>query len=137
MKAGGNKGVEGNEGVIGVGADMSRSSIRGKDKLTFICWNVGGWSNLRCEADYKSRVISGEDCRQKVADFYQPDLIIVTESWLKEDEVAVLKGYRWWGRNRRNVDKRAIRGSGGVGIFIKEELLKFLDVVILDDTVGN
>ena len=27
--------VEGNEGVIGVGADMSRSSIRGKDKLNF------------------------------------------------------------------------------------------------------
>ena len=68
------------------------------------------------EADYKSRVILGEDCRQKVADFYQPDLIIVTESWLKEDEVAVLKGHRWWGRNRRKVDKRVIRGSGGVGL---------------------
>ena len=51
--------------------------------------------------------------------------------------MAVLKGYRWWGRNRRNVDKRAIRGSGGVGIFIKDELLKFLDVVILDDTVED
>ena len=85
----------------GVGVDKGRNSIRGKDKLNFICWNVGGWSNLRCEADYKSRVISEEDCRQKVADFYQPDVMIVTESWLKEDEVAVLKGYRWWGRNRK------------------------------------
>ena len=69
--------VEGNEEVIGVGADMSRSSIKGKISLILFVGMLGGWSNLRCEADFKSRVISGEDCRQKVADFYQPDLIII------------------------------------------------------------
>ena len=51
---------------------------------------------------------SEEDCRQKVADFYQLDVMIVAESWLKEEEVAVLKGYRWWGRNRKYVNERAV-----------------------------
>ena len=64
--------------------------------------------------------------------------MIVTESWLKEDVVAVLKDYKWWGRQLiEHVNKRAVRGSGSVGIFVKEELLKFLDVVILDDTVED
>ena len=35
-------------------------------------------------------------------------------------------------RNRRLLHKRAVRGSGGVGILIKEELLKRCNLEILD-----
>ena len=46
--------------------------------------------------------------------------MIVTESWLKEDVVAVLKDYKWWGRQLiEHVNKRAVRGSGGLVYLLK------------------
>ena len=142
MNEGGNKGesmrAEGIERVISR-PGKGRIGIwdENKCKLQIVCWNVCGWSNCRNREDYSSRGVVGDDCRYKVAEYYQADIIIITESWLKGKDVAELTGYVWWGRNRASVDHRAMRGSGGVGIFIKEELVDLLEIGVLDDSMED
>ena len=59
-------------------------------------------------------------------------MIAVVETWLKGEEIIDAEGFKWVGRNRRLLHKRAVRGSSGVGILIKEELLKRCNLEILD-----
>jgi len=49
----------------------------------------------------------------------------------------VSEGYQWYGRNRRCVSRKAVRGSGGVGFLIKETCLRQYDLEILDDEVED
>ena len=44
-----------------------------------------------------------------------------------------MHGYTWFGNNRKNLSKRASRGSGGVGMLIKNSVLKELDVAVLEN----
>ena len=44
------------------------------------------------------------------------------ETFLTENKVIDVEGYVWFGHNRRDIDKNATRGSGGVGILIKNEI---------------
>ena len=50
------------------------------------------------------------DMRAEVLDFYRPDVMALVETWLKEDEVIDVKGYLWFGRNRRSLHRKAVRG---------------------------
>ena len=50
------------------------------------------------------------------------------------DETIDISNYVWYGHNRSNISRRAIRGSGGVGILIHKCLLSQLSVQVLDDT---
>ena len=45
-----------------------------------------------------------------------------------------IDGYVWFGNNRTDIDFRAVRGSGGVGILIKEELLELFNIEAVDAT---
>ena len=46
----------------------------------------------------------------------------LTETWLRGIETAGFDGYRWFGHNRASVSKNAARGSGGVGVLVKESM---------------
>ena len=46
-----------------------------------------------------------------------------TETWLKDGHVAALDGYSWFGHNRQALSRKAVRGSGGVGVFVRNVLL--------------
>ena len=35
-----------------------------------------------------------------------------------------MEGYKWFGNNRKHLHRKAVRGSGGVGVLIREEVLK-------------
>ena len=41
------------------------------------------------------------------------------------------------GRNRKGPDRRAVRGSGGVGLLIREEILVGYTIKILDSDVED
>ena len=41
------------------------------------------------------------------------------ETWLREDEEVEFEGFRWFGQNRSQLNKKVVRGSGGVGILVK------------------
>ena len=50
------------------------------------------------------------------------DIIALCETFLTEDNIIDIGNYSWFGNNRLNIDKRATRGSGGVGILVKNEI---------------
>ena len=70
--------------------------------------------------------------RPKVSEFYNPDVVAVVEAWLKGEDEVVMEGYRWIGHSRRRLHKNAVRGSGGVEVLVKEDLLKHCTVQVLD-----
>ena len=89
-------------------------------------WNVRGW-NINTHTDnYNIRSL----CVQEL----NLDIIGIAETHLTNNNVLELDGYKWFGNNRKNIHVRAKTGSGGVGFFIKAELLNYFDVSVLDDT---
>lgn len=42
-----------------------------------------------------------------------------------------MEGYSWYGNNRKSISKRAIRGSGGVGVLIKHSVLEHYNVAAI------
>ena len=70
-------------------------------------------------------------------DFYRPDVMALVETWLKGEEEIVVDGYRWFGRNRRSLHRKALRGSGGVGLLVREEVLERCIVEVLDTDVED
>ena len=92
------------------------------------CWNVGGWALKDSDnKHFRERTMIYSDC----------DIFCVVETFLKNNETIVIPGYTYYSHNRTNIHKKAKRGSGGVGIFIRNELLKLFSVSILDDTVED
>lgn len=55
------------------------------------------------------------------------------ETFLIGEQEIELTGYRWFGNNRKQISKRACRGSGGVGILISLNLLKHFNIAVISD----
>ena len=62
------------------------------------------------------------------------DIVCINESHLTNGQVIELDGYVWFGNNRTLIDTNAVRGSGGVGILVKQTLLQHFNVSVLDCT---
>ena len=60
------------------------------------------------------------------------DIFCVTETHLTGKEVVSVDSYKWYGHNRVGLHRRAVKGSGGVGIFVKECLLDKFKVTVID-----
>ena len=76
------------------------------------------------------------DTRAEVLDsVYRLDVIALVETWLKGDEVIGVECYVWFGRNRRSLHRKAVRGSGGVGLLIHTEELEGWEIEVLDTDV--
>ena len=87
------------------------------NSVSMMCWNVGGWSNGEVFNSVKS--VDRNDFRGKVINYYNPDIACLVEAWLKEDEEVEFDGFRWFGWNRSQLNRKAVRGSGGVGMLVK------------------
>ena len=48
---------------------------------------------------------------------------LMRKEGLKGDEEVVVERYKWSGNNRKHLYRKAVRGSGGVGVLIREEVL--------------
>lgn len=92
------------------------------------CLNVGGWSLKDSENKlFREQVVISSNC----------DIFCVVETFLKNTETLRIDGYTFYGHNRGDLHKRAKRGSGGVGIFVRNQLLNMFTVSILDDAVED
>ena len=100
-----------------------------------MCWNVGGWSKK--DGGGWDKMKEALDMRARVVDFYRPDIMAVVETWLRGEEVIEVDGYRWFGRNRKGLHWKAVRGSGGVGLLIREEVLEGYAVEILESDIED
>lgn len=66
-----------------------------------------------------------------VLNHFRPDVIGVVETWLHGDEVISVPGYTWLGNNRSKLNKKAVRGLGGVGVLISMKTLEDWVVQVL------
>ena len=90
--------------------------------------NLGGWSLKDSENKlFREQVLISSDS----------DIFCVVETFLKNKETLNVSGYTFYGHNRVNLHRRAKRGSGGVGIFVRNQLLNTFTVSVLDDTVED
>ena len=48
-----------------------------------------------------------------------------------------MEGYKWFGNDGKHLHKNAVRGPGGVGILVEDEVLKHCSVGILDTSVED
>ena len=99
-----------------------------------MCWNVRGWCKDGSGMEQMREV---HDMRAEVLDFYKPDVVALVETWLKGEEEIGVKGYRWFGRNRRRLHRKAVRGLGGVGLLVHEEVLERYAVEVFETDVED
>ena len=91
--------------------------------------NVNCWSKNNCEL------------REKILTCNNPDIICVVETHLKGDVTINIPNYTFFGLNRKlNIDKN-YRGSGGIGIFLRNSLQNNYQIErcleIEDNILGN
>ena len=125
--------LEGGGVVEGAGEGNDEEGRKSEGKLSMMCWNVCGWS--RKDGGDMSMMRMVNDMREEVLDYYKPDILALVETWLKGREEIVVDGYKWFGCNRHTLHRKAVRGSGGVGVLIREEVLKEYTVEVLDSDV--
>ncbi|CAC5390279.1 unnamed protein product [Mytilus coruscus] len=71
-------------------------------------WNVQGWS-------LKSN--DNSQFRKLVLEYTNCDILALTETFLQKDEK-----FTFFGNNRKTTSRNANRGSGGVGVLVKNEI---------------
>ena len=54
------------------------------------------------------------------------DIICICETHLRDHDVINMTGYTWYGHSRQSRNVRAWRASGGIGIFVKDEIIQIL-----------
>ena len=80
-------------------------------------WNINGLTRDKLDPDAAGSFLK------------KYDIIGISETWFREDSGISLDGYYDVHFNRKQVHERALRGSGGISIFIKENLQKFVTVI--------
>ena len=61
------------------------------------------------------------------------DIVCLCETFLKDEQAIDFPCYTWFGNNCKSISKRASRGSGAVGILIKDSVLKQYSVASISD----
>ena len=62
------------------------------------------------------------------------DVYAICETHLTENNGISVPGYTWYGHNRTNINPNELRGSGGVGFLIANDLLQVYNVHVLDES---
>lgn len=87
-------------------------------------WNVFGFNDNAASDNHR--------VREAGIQHLDLDLIGIAETKLTGDNVLNIPGYTWFGHNRTALHARARVGSGGVGFFVKNELMCDYNVSVLD-----
>ena len=67
---------------------------------------------------------------------FEPDFISLNETHLTGSDVIAIEGYTWFGHNRKT-HIRAPRGSGGVGILVKNKIFSSYSVRVIDKSMDG
>ena len=90
-------------------------------------WNTNGWHVKDNNVALTERIA--------ILEHLALDIVCINESHLIDGrETIEVPGYIWHGYNRTNIDRTAIRGSGGVGILVKRTIAQHSRITILDST---
>ena len=72
--------------------------------------------------------------RSECLELLNLDIIGIAETHLKGSETLSLPGYVWFGQNRQKLHAKAKRGSGGIGCFVRTQVLQNFKVDIIDSS---
>ena len=90
-------------------------------------WNVSGLGNKL-----------GNNLIANIMFHLDLDILCVCETFLRNNDCPPSNhNYIWFGSNRKLLSKKATRGSGGVGVFINQSLLRSFNVNVLDNSVDD
>ena len=73
-----------------------------------------------------------DELRKKFVALSNCDIFCVSETHLLEENTINVEGYIYYGHNRNGLHKNAPKGSGGVGIFVRNTLLNEYVINIAD-----
>ena len=65
------------------------------------------------------------------------DIICLNETFLKRNETIIIEGYTSLCHNRKNINPKACRGSGGVAILVRTNILETYYIQIIDNSFEN
>jgi hypothetical protein len=82
--------------------------------------NVCGWT------------AENDNLRASIVRAIDADITSICESHLKDQNIIALDGYLWLGHNRTHLHRNAPKGSGGVGLLIKNWICEEYDVNVID-----
>ncbi|MDA8031503.1 MAG: endonuclease/exonuclease/phosphatase family protein, partial [Alphaproteobacteria bacterium] len=114
------KGAGSSEALPG-GSTTTEHALGPKQSVSYGVWNVRGF----VQRDYcrlRENVITATDL----------DIVCLCETFLRNSEIISIEGYKWFGHNRTNISKRAVRGSGGVGVLVKESMFDRFSIDVVD-----
>jgi hypothetical protein len=88
---------------------------------------VNGWTSLN------------HCVREQILLKINADVCCIQETHLKPDESLENKliGYKWFGYNRSKLHKKANKGSGGIGMFVKLSLINCYTVNVVDRCIDG
>ncbi len=92
------------------------------DTLNISHLNVNGWTLAN------SKLMEG------IVDALNSHIISVNETHLTENEHLYVENYKFYGHNRHAQHSRAVKASGGVGLFVRRDLLNHFTVSVFDQT---
>ena len=104
----------------------AQGNYRWRDQIAAGFWNVRGW---KTSVDSDNNTV-----RSNCVLSSGIDILGIAETHLLGNDVLELEGYKWYGNSRKLVNKNVRNGSGGVGFFIRNELLINFDVTVLEDS---
>ncbi len=93
--------------------------------LHISCWNVNGWTKNNCTL--RETIIKGRNS----------DIICLCETHFVNDNMLHMDNYTWYGLNRKFRNVRAPKGSGGVGIIIKDDVIQYFNVSVIDQVIDG
>ena len=82
--------------------------------------NVNGWTETNGQL------------REDIINYISSDIFGIVETHLTGDKNINVPNYTWFGFNRTMQNKRAKKGSGGVGIFVKNTFKSHFYVKAID-----
>ena len=95
---------------------------------------LGPNSTVRCGVWNVKGFVQRDHCRLKESVILETnlDIMCLCETFLKSSDIISIEGYKWFSNDRTSISKRAVRGSGGVGVLVKESRFDRFSVDIVD-----
>ena len=91
-------------------------------EFTVSLWNLNGWT------------VSNTELKEGIIKATNSDVVCLCETHLKNNDKITLQDYIFYGHNRQTIHSKARKGSGGVGICIKNSIRDMFDISVISET---
>ena len=78
--------------------------------------------------------MTGSNAREQLVTNLNLDILCLCETFVVGKQEVQLNNYIWYGNTRKTISRRAVRGSGGVGILVHRSILQHFTIQVLDNS---